>query len=136
MFNISFSEILLILVVALLVFGPNQLLQIIKVAGNFLFKLRNYFSQIKQDIYEQSGINNLAETKHDLAHIYAQIKNDLAAINAINNNTGNNIGNNINSNINLAYHSPTEYWEELDFEHPPEMVDNTLFNHHENNTIH
>ncbi|MDQ5920100.1 MAG: sec-independent protein translocase protein TatB [Pseudomonadota bacterium] len=124
MFNISFSEILLILVIALLVFGPNQLPQIAKTAGRLLFNLRNYFSQIKQDVYEQSGINNLTDTKQDLADIYAQIKNDLATINALNNN------------LSLPYHSPTEYWEELDFEHPPELSDNMLFDHRENNTIH
>ncbi|KAF7599838.1 MAG: twin-arginine translocase subunit TatB [Candidatus Dactylopiibacterium carminicum] len=50
MFDIGFSEILVIGIVALVVFGPEELPRVARTAGHWLGKLRRYVSAVKADI--------------------------------------------------------------------------------------
>ncbi len=67
MFGISFSEILLILLISLIVFGPKQLPQIARTIGTFIGNLYYYFNRIKQEVYQQSGFSITQKLGNDYA---------------------------------------------------------------------
>lgn len=51
MFGINLDEILLIAIIALIVLGPKQLTQITKFIGRATYKIKNFYFNIKQDVY-------------------------------------------------------------------------------------
>jgi sec-independent protein translocase protein TatB len=77
MFGISFSEIILILIIALLVLGPKQLPDIVIKIRKFIIAFRHFASNLKQEVYQQSGFNELNNTKNLLIDGYQQIKNNI-----------------------------------------------------------
>ena len=77
MFGISFSEIILIFIIALLVLEPKQLPQIINKAAMLVMTLRNFITRLRKDIYLQSGFDELNNTKNLLINKYQQIKNNM-----------------------------------------------------------
>ncbi len=79
MFGISFSEIVLILVISLIIFGPKQLPEIASKAGRLFFIAQHFFVKIKQEIYQHSGLNELNQVKQDITHTYNQIKSSIIA---------------------------------------------------------
>lgn len=70
MFGVSFSEILLIALLSLVVFGPKQLPQIARTIGTFLGSIYYYFNRIRQEFYQQSGFHELTKAKQDLINSY------------------------------------------------------------------
>lgn len=50
MFDIAFSEILFIGIIALVVFGPEELPRVARTVGHLLGKLRRYVADVKSDI--------------------------------------------------------------------------------------
>ena len=77
MSGISFSEILLIIIVGLIVFGPKQLPHVGAKVGQFIIKVRQYLSKVKHDIYQQSGLVELTTTKLDIENSYQPNKKNL-----------------------------------------------------------
>lgn len=59
MFEISFSEILVIMVVALVVIGPERLPQVARTLGRLWGKLQRYANQIKQEVNTSMEIEEL-----------------------------------------------------------------------------
>lgn len=59
MFDIGFSELLLIGVVALLVLGPDRLPGAAKVAGMWLGRIKRSFNNIKEDVERELGADEI-----------------------------------------------------------------------------
>lgn len=59
MFDISFTELLIIAVVALLVVGPERLPKLARTAGLLLGRLQRYVSDVKADISREMQIEEL-----------------------------------------------------------------------------
>ena len=59
MFDISFTELLIIAVVALLVVGPERLPKVARTAGLLLGRLQRYVSDVKADISREMQIEEL-----------------------------------------------------------------------------
>ncbi len=59
MFDIAFSELLVIGVVALVVIGPERLPKVARMAGAWLGRLNRYVSQVKQDIDRDMQLEEL-----------------------------------------------------------------------------
>lgn len=57
MFDIGFQEILMVSVLALLVMGPERLPEAIRTGSLWLAKIRRSFSQMKEEIENEVGIN-------------------------------------------------------------------------------
>lgn len=57
MFGIGFSELILILVVALIVLGPNELQNFAKKLGQFIAKINNVSSNVKDSFSESLSID-------------------------------------------------------------------------------
>jgi sec-independent protein translocase protein TatB len=66
MFDIGFSELLLIGVVALVVIGPERLPKVARTAGQWLGKLNRYVSQIKQDIDRDMKLDEMRKAQQEM----------------------------------------------------------------------
>lgn len=79
MFDIGFTELLLIGVVALVVIGPERLPKVARTAGQWLGKLNRYVSQVKQDIDRDMRLEELRKMQQDMkdsAQKYEIMAND------------------------------------------------------------
>ncbi|HYF57738.1 MAG TPA: Sec-independent protein translocase protein TatB [Burkholderiaceae bacterium] len=59
MFDIGFSEMVVLAVVALVVLGPERLPKVAKQAGQWMGKLRRYVDDVKSDINRQMELSEL-----------------------------------------------------------------------------
>jgi sec-independent protein translocase protein TatB len=66
MFDIAFSELMLIGVVALVVIGPERLPKVARTAGQWLGRLNRYVSQVKQDIDRDIKLEELRKMQQDM----------------------------------------------------------------------
>ena len=79
MFDISFTELLLIGVVALIVIGPERLPKVARTAGQWMGKLNRFVSQVKQDIDRDIRLEELRKMQQemkDTAQKYEIMAND------------------------------------------------------------
>lgn len=60
MFDVGFSELLLIAVVALLVLGPQRLPEVARAAGRWMARLRRFVEDVKRDVARETGDQDLA----------------------------------------------------------------------------
>lgn len=66
MFDIAFSELLLIGIVALVVIGPERLPKVARTAGTWLGKLNRYVAQVKQDIDRDMQLEELRKLQQQM----------------------------------------------------------------------
>lgn len=59
MFDIGFSELVLIAIVALLVIGPDRLPKVARTAGLWVGKMRGFVSSVKSDIDHELAADEL-----------------------------------------------------------------------------
>lgn len=120
MFGINFSEILLIAVISLLLFGPEQLPSIARKAGKMFSTLRNLRTNLSSQLYEQIGLQQINQIKNDLQNTITQLKQSIDT-NLTSSNENNCFG------LSEAEFSTQEfqflYQPELDFESQPELFD-------------
>jgi sec-independent protein translocase protein TatB len=62
MFDIGFSEVILLFVIALLVVGPERLPRIARTAGLWIGKMRGFVSSVKADIDRELATEELKKT--------------------------------------------------------------------------
>lgn len=79
MFDIGFSEILLIGIVGLVVFGPEELPRVARTVGHLLGKLRRYVSDVKADISREM---EASEMKTLVADVQESARSLEASLNA------------------------------------------------------
>jgi len=66
MFDLGFSELLVIGLVALVVIGPERLPKVARSAGQWLGKLNRYVSQVKQDIDRDIKLDELRKMQQEM----------------------------------------------------------------------
>jgi sec-independent protein translocase protein TatB len=66
MFDIGFSELMLIGIVALVVIGPERLPKVARSAGQWLGRLNRYVAQVKQDIDRDMKLEELRKMQQDM----------------------------------------------------------------------
>jgi sec-independent protein translocase protein TatB len=79
MFDIGFSELMLISIVALVVIGPERLPKVARTAGQWLGRLNRYVSQVKQDIdrdIKLEELRNMQKEMKDTAQKYEIMAGD------------------------------------------------------------
>ena len=59
MFQIGFLEILIILILGLIIIGPNRLPVVVKATFKFFKKIENKFNLFKKDIEADIGVDEL-----------------------------------------------------------------------------
>ncbi|MCP5277939.1 MAG: twin-arginine translocase subunit TatB [Thiobacillus sp.] len=79
MFDISFTELLVIGVIALIVIGPERLPKVARTAGQWVGKLNRFVSQVKQDIDRDIRLDELRKMQQEMkdsAQKYEIMAND------------------------------------------------------------
>lgn len=117
MFGISFSEIILILVIALFIFGPKELPKIATSIGRFIYNIRTYFYNIKSDLYKNTGLDELRHTKQEIIDIYNNIRENI-------NSSGDH--SKIDSEAPFNDDNYIFFQPELDFDREPELFDELI----------
>ncbi len=67
MFDVGFSELMVIAVVALLVLGPERLPKVARTAGHLLGRLQRYVNDVKADINREMQLDELRKMKQQIA---------------------------------------------------------------------
>jgi sec-independent protein translocase protein TatB len=79
MFDVSFSELLVIAVVALLVIGPEKLPKVARTVGAFVGRMQRYMAQVKEEVNREMRFEELQklqqEIKQSVESAEADIKN-------------------------------------------------------------
>jgi sec-independent protein translocase protein TatB len=63
MFDIAFSELLIIAVVALIVIGPERLPKVARTAGHLFGRLQRYVNDVKSDIQREIELDELKKLR-------------------------------------------------------------------------
>lgn len=79
MFDIGFSELFLIGIVALVVFGPEELPRVARTVGHLLGKLRRYVSDVKSDISREMEAADMKNLVGDLKESAASLQDSFNA---------------------------------------------------------
>jgi sec-independent protein translocase protein TatB len=87
MFDIGFSELLVIAVVALVVIGPERLPTVARTVGALLGRLNRYVSDVKSDVEREMRLEEMkklrAEVEAQAAGIEQQVVGELEATRAV-----------------------------------------------------
>ncbi len=78
MFDIGFSEIALIAVVALLVLGPERLPKVARTAGALVRRARSSWQNVRGEIERELAAEDMKKTIHDLRQA-ADLRPDVKA---------------------------------------------------------
>ena len=65
MFDIGFSELMVIAVVALVVIGPERLPRVARTAGHLMGRLQRYVNDVKADINREMELEELRKFKNE-----------------------------------------------------------------------
>ena len=66
MFDIGFSELVVIGVVALVVLGPERLPKVARTAGHLFGRLQRYVATVKADLNREMDLSELAKVKQEV----------------------------------------------------------------------
>ena len=83
MFDIGFSELIVIGIVALIVIGPEKLPRVAKTVGHLLGRAQRYVSDVKADINREIQLDELKKMQSEVVEsargIEDSLRNDLEA---------------------------------------------------------
>ncbi|MDO5686547.1 MAG: Sec-independent protein translocase protein TatB [Neisseria sp.] len=77
MFDLGFGEIVLILIVALVVLGPERLPKVARSLGNMLGKVRTFVGTVKSDIAAQMDEHELRDLGNSLRESTAALRREM-----------------------------------------------------------
>ena len=66
MFDVSFSELVVIFFVALMVIGPEKLPKVAKVLGKLTWKAQNYIGKLKEEIEREEKFKELQKIQREI----------------------------------------------------------------------
>jgi sec-independent protein translocase protein TatB len=102
MFDIGFSELLVIGVVALIVLGPERLPKVARTVGQWLGKAQRYVNDVKADIAREGELAELKKLKGEVESAAREMQTDMTAT-----------ANSINAEVNSAAQSVTNDYAAL-----------------------
>lgn len=84
MFDVGFSELMVIALVALIVIGPERLPKVARTAGHLLGRLQRYVSDVKADINREMQLDELKKLQAQVAgearEMEKQVTEQMAAV--------------------------------------------------------
>jgi len=66
LFDVSFSELMVIAVVALLVIGPEKLPKVARTVGAFIGRMQRYMTQVKEEINREVRFEELQKLQQEI----------------------------------------------------------------------
>ena len=79
MFDIGFSELLVIGVVALVVIGPEKLPRLARTLGHLAGKLQRYVSDVKADINREIELEDLKKMRDSMQQAASSFQSDITS---------------------------------------------------------
>ena len=80
MFDLGFTEILVIGVVALVVLGPEKMPEVARAAGRFFAKAQSYISQVKGEFERESQLAEIKKLREDIASTAAGLRQSVTDV--------------------------------------------------------
>lgn len=77
MFDISFTELIVVGIVALIVIGPERLPAVARTAGYFLGRARRYVEQVKRDLNEEMELDSLRKLRDSMHETVDSFENSV-----------------------------------------------------------
>lgn len=77
MFDLGFSKLLVIGLVALMVLGPERLPRVAKQAGQWLAKMRKYVDDVKSDFAKQADLDELRKLQTEVTSAAQTLKDSV-----------------------------------------------------------
>ncbi len=77
MFDIAFSEMLIIGVIALIVIGPEKLPKVAKTVGHLLGKAQRYVTDVKSEINREMEIDELRKLQAEMQTAARKVEGDV-----------------------------------------------------------
>ena len=77
MFDVGFSELLVIGIVALVVIGPERLPRVARTAGILVGRLQRYVAQVKSDINREMELSELSKVKTEFESAARSFQQDV-----------------------------------------------------------
>ena len=66
MFDVSFSELMVVAVIALLVIGPEKLPKVARTVGAFTGRMQRYMAQIKEEVNREMRFDELQKLQQEI----------------------------------------------------------------------
>ncbi len=66
MFDVSFSELIVVAVIALLVIGPEKLPKVARTVGAFTGRMQRYMAQIKEEVNREMRFDELQKLQQEI----------------------------------------------------------------------
>lgn len=77
MFGLGFGEILLIVVVALVVLGPERLPKVAHNAGMWVGRIQNFINNVKTELSQQAGVAEFKQARDSIENAARSIEFDI-----------------------------------------------------------
>ena len=110
MFDIAFSEMLIIAVVALIVIGPEKLPKVARTAGHLLGRLQRYVNDVKTDINREMQLEELkalqAKVEESARSLERSVTKEMQSAEASLNQVAQDAAEPVNSAVHSVTHQP------------------------------
>src|SRR5437879_13671375 len=80
MFDVGFSEIVVIAVVALIVIGPERLPRTARMIGHLFGRLQRYVNEVKADINREMELDELPRLQREVKSAASEIAQSMSAV--------------------------------------------------------
>jgi len=80
MFDIGFSELIMLAVVALVVVGPKRLPVATRTIGTLLGRAQRYVNDVKSDIQRQVDLEELRKVKESMQNVGAELQSSVQGV--------------------------------------------------------
>jgi sec-independent protein translocase protein TatB len=80
MFDIGFSEIVVIAVVALIVIGPERLPRTARMLGHLFGRLQRYVNEVKSDINREMELDELRRLQREVKGAASEIERSMSSV--------------------------------------------------------
>ena len=77
MFDVSFSELMVIAIVALLVIGPEKLPKVARTVGAFTGRMQRYMAQIKEEVNREMRFDELQKLQQEIKQTVESTQNNI-----------------------------------------------------------
>jgi sec-independent protein translocase protein TatB len=77
MFDVAFSELVVIALVALIVIGPERLPKVARTAGHLWGRVQRYVSTVKNDISNEMDLESAQKMKQDFERQASELEQDV-----------------------------------------------------------
>lgn len=78
MFDVGFSELIVIAIVALIVIGPERLPKVARTAGHLLGRLQRYVNDVKSDINREMQLDELKKLQAEMQESAHSLKRSVS----------------------------------------------------------